>query len=367
MAHIYCGDERRLDPEVFAAVKELPDSYWILAEFDLSRNVDWFIIRASQNREPSLLILTELKRVSQPLEGDINGPWSIWSPERQAWALYDTSEQSMNPYWQAVDTGNALKEWLWNNQSRYLNRSSSFNEREEAFKIWPDLLILSPRGTRHRLPFRPSNGYGRWFYDIDQWIHHIDSWRPKDSNIDLAPDEIEKLAGLLNLTKIWSGGGSAVFSVPEMPSTPSTDDLLRRITALERRVAALERQVSAGGRQSTVEQVAPSSAPPTSPRLRQAGERWGVDLERTMADAIRSTAAQGKLRIFPTIIEEMNLRLGFNLGDRDYLGYGSAPMLFNQAVAEGLIRYGPSQGSSPTVYLADEPLPATAPAAVRAD
>ncbi len=356
MAHIFCGDERRLDPDVLAAVKTLPDSYWVLAEFDLSRNVDWFIVRASQNREPSLLILTELKRVGQPLEGDINGSWSIWSPELQRWSPYDTNEQSMNPYWQAVDTGNALKEWLWNNQSRYLDRPAPNGEREEAFKIWPDLLILSPPATHHRLPFRPSNGYGRWFYDVEQWIYHIDSWRPKESNIDLSPAEVQRLAELLNLTKIWSGGIEP--AVPEEPDTemPATDELLQRIAALERRVAALERDFD-GEAYTAVDQLL-SSSTPTSPRLAKTGERWGVDLERTMADAIRSTASQGKLRIFPTIIEEMNLRLGFRLSDRDYLGYGSAPMLFNQAAAEGFIRYGPNQGPSPTVYLRDEPEPA---------
>jgi hypothetical protein len=300
MAHIFCGDERRLDTDVLEAVKTLPDSYWVLAEFDLSRNVDWFIVRASQNSEPSLLILTELKRVSQPLEGDINGSWSIWSPELQSWTAYETSEQSMNPYWQAVDTGNALKEWLWNNQSRYLDRPAPNGEREEAFKIWPDLLILSPPSTHHRLPFRPSNGYGRWFYDVDQWIHHIDSWRPKESNIDLSPVEIQKLAELLSLSKIWSGGSDVVVPVEYEAETPGNEELLGRISALERRVTALERELAADG--AYPEDQLLSSTTPTSPRLHLAGERWGVDIERTMADAIRSTASQGKLRVFPTII-----------------------------------------------------------------
>jgi hypothetical protein len=354
MAHVFCGDTSRVDAEVLAAVKTLPNSYWVLAEFDLSRNIDWFIIRASQQSEPSLLILTELKRAGQALEGDINGAWSMWSPDLGRWVVYEGNEQSMNPYWQAVDTGNALKEWLWNNQTRYMERGPYGNENEESFKIWPDLLILSPPTVHHRLPFRPSNGYGRWFYDIEQWMRHIESWRPKDSNIDLRANEIQRLTEILSLTRIWPEDPAEIESDLFEPEDEDASALLGRIVALERRVAGLERALN--GAQRPASRPASHTAP-TSPSLESVGQRWNIDLQRTMVDAIRSAAAQGKARVFPTIIEEMNLRLGFKLSDREYLGYGSATMLFNQAVVEGLIQYGPHQGPSPTVYLRDEPAP----------
>lgn len=72
MARIFAGELSMIDQEVFDTLKLLPDTFCVFAEFDIGRNIDWFIIRPDT---PSTLILTELKRSSKPIRGAVNGLW----------------------------------------------------------------------------------------------------------------------------------------------------------------------------------------------------------------------------------------------------------------------------------------------------
>jgi hypothetical protein len=249
MARIYTGDIQAVDPEILEAVKGLPDDYWVFAAFNIGRDVDWLIIREScSSNQPSVMIVTELKRVSRPLRAvSENAAWELQNSSDE-WQYIDPSnENDTNYYWQAVHTANALKEWLWNNQRFY--SASDEIEAENVFKVWPDLLILSPPGTRHRLPLKPTSKYGQWSYGITEWLGHIRSWQPK-FGISLTSSEILKLVEALGL-RLVSGVSPITDLKPSegghtVPAFPDWLQPLRdRIVFLEDKVKDLECRLNA--------------------------------------------------------------------------------------------------------------------------
>lgn len=205
MAHIFAGELARIDPEVLEAVKELPDDFWIFAEFNVGRNVDWFIIRPKSD-EPSTLILTELKRSTRPIRGSGDGYWERMA-ENGEWEELPSNGKDMNYYWQTVNSANALADWLWNYQRLYLERPDV--RPADQFRVWPNLLLLSPAGVQHRLPLGPTNKYGRWFYDIPSWLQHVTGWNSR-MGIELTEREVANLADALQLERIWGPDASAV-------------------------------------------------------------------------------------------------------------------------------------------------------------
>lgn len=268
MAHVYAGELSMIDQEVFDAIKRLPDSFWAFAEFNIGRNVDWFIVRPD---EPSTLILTELKRASKPLRGAVNGLWEKQSPTGE-WEELPANGTDTNPYWQAVNSANALADWLWNNQQLY--RETNDIRPSGDFRVWPDLLLLSPPGTQHRLPLAPPSRYGRWWFNVEEWLRHVDGWTPR-TGVRLTPREVENLAESLRLTEIWSGGevsGGLRPAVEPIEPPVSTFDVYSFATylqGLEERLARLERQVAA------------LAAPPTSlePATPEPREEDGTELQ----------------------------------------------------------------------------------------
>lgn len=244
MAHIYAGELSMIDEEVLDAVKRLPDTFWAFAEFNIGRNIDWFIVRPD---EPSTLILTELKRVSKSLRGDVNGLWEKQNPAGD-WEEMPANGTDTNPYWQAVNTANALADWLWNNQQLY--REAGDIRPSGEFRVWPDLLVLSPPGMQHRLPLAPPSRYGRWWFNLEEWLRHVDAWMPK-TGARLTAQEIENLASALRLTEVWSGGrvdgGLPPARRPFEPPTPNYDvqSFATYLQGLEGRIAQLEQQVAA--------------------------------------------------------------------------------------------------------------------------
>jgi len=256
MTHIYAGELSMIDPEVLNAIKRLPDSFWAFAEFNIGRNVDWFIVRPD---ERSTLILTELKRASTPFRGEVNGLWDKQSPTGE-WEEAPANNTDTNPYWQAVNTANALADWLWNNQQLY--REVNDIRPSGEFRVWPDLLLLSPPGTQHRLPLSPPSRYGRWWFTVEEWLRHVDAWMPK-TGVQLTPREVENLATSLRLTEIWPGGDAddALRPVagPIKSPTPSfnVNAFATYLQSLDDRLTRLEQQMAALSAPDPLEQDDP--------------------------------------------------------------------------------------------------------------
>jgi hypothetical protein len=240
MARIFAGELSMIDQEVLDTLKRLPDSFWVFAEFNIGRNIDWFIIRPDA---PSTLILTELKRSSKPIRGAVNGLWEKLSITGE-WGELPTSGTDTNPYWQAVNSANALADWLWNNQQLY--RETADIRPAADFRVWPDLLLLSPPGTIHRLPLAPPSRYGRWWFNTDDWMRHVRGWSPK-SGITLTTDEVSNLVAALRLTEIWSGGEVELPPLPPIATTPASDtaaSFVGWLQGIDQRITRLENELA---------------------------------------------------------------------------------------------------------------------------
>jgi hypothetical protein len=243
VAQIYAGNPEKVDPEILATAKQLPDDFVAFAEFDIERNIDWFIIHLRPN-DPASLILTELKRTTKRLRGDVNGPWEE-SADDLLWSPMLSSGREINPYQQATAAANAMKEWLWVHQRFFLDTP---DERpEESFKVWPDLLILGPGGVSPILPLRPPSRFGYWFHSIDRWLNHLRTWRSLPSGVVLDEGNVRRLAEQLRLQQIWPD--PSVLAVQAATAAPSAEagtavagleSILARLEELERRVARLE-------------------------------------------------------------------------------------------------------------------------------
>lgn len=201
MAHVFIGNRTKVDEEVLSRASALPDDYWVFAEFDITgRNIDWFISRAvpAGTYEPqhSVLILTELKRTSGAIEGAVDEIWRLRAGDGTWSELEPNSQTDLNYYWQSVNAANALSQWLWNNQQRFLDPGNIRQMGE--FKVWPDLLILSPPDIIHRLPLQPPTRYGQWWYRIEDWFRHVETWRPR-IGVGLTEDNLRLLAQALGL------------------------------------------------------------------------------------------------------------------------------------------------------------------------
>ncbi len=249
MARIYIGEPSKVDQEVLEKVKELPDEFWVFAEFNIGRNIDWFIVREVpdnlRDSRKSTMILTEVKRLERPLRGtSIHLSWEELDSVGQWQEIICSNRQDRNYYWQAVNTANELSRWLWNNSPIF--RANRRPTAGEEFKVWPDLLILGYReATPPRLPIRPETGYGQWWYAPDEWLRHIEEWFPK-IGVPLTGEELAGLAEALHLEPV---------AQPVRPATPAAPDaaavltgflslvqgLVQRIETLETRTADIER------------------------------------------------------------------------------------------------------------------------------
>lgn len=242
MAHIFAGDRTRIDEEVLQAVSLLPDDFWVFVEFNVGRNVDFFIVRPKEG-EPATFILTEVKRLTRPIRGVSDGIWERETESGEWEEIPPGNGKDLNPYWQSVNSANALSDWLWNFQRMYLERPEV--QPADQFRVWPNLLLLSPPGVQHRLPLGPTNKYGRWFYSLEPWLGHVSAWHSR-MGLALTPREAANLADALQLERIAGPEPRAANPAPELLSSAdgaSGDELalfmiwLRR---MEQRITRLE-------------------------------------------------------------------------------------------------------------------------------
>ncbi len=376
MARIFAGNEALVDPDVLDAVKRLSNDFFVFAEFDIDRrNIDWLIIRAATGGREDLLssaaILTELKRVSAPITGTVQDEWRV---ERIDGTIETVGAgQEKNPYWQAVAAANALRSWLWNHHKLFLDPGVDASELQESnFSVWPDVLILPRRDQiiEHRLPVRPTNGFGMWWFELDRWLQHVTTWRPnqRDRTRRFSEQELLRLAELLDTHEIHHGEALPIEAARPAIASVSNDlelsfhpmiSYLRRlegqITELQRRVSELE---------SRGEQPVASRSIAIDDGL-QPGVKAMIPREQAtvLADISRSFAMAGRRAVFPQVIKEIDRLLGINLKKSQYENFGSARGYFDQARDEGIIEFGPPDESGATTILPATDQPPAEPVA----
>lgn len=405
MARVFVGNDAMVDRDVLDAVKRLPDDFFVFAEFDIDRrNIDWLIVRATNPQDDASVsgaILTELKRVSAPITGTVHDEWRVDRIDGTSDVI--SGGQEKNPYWQAVAAANGLRGWLWNHHRLFCDDRDLAERQEANFSVWPDVLILGRHGQQfdHRLPVRPTTGYGMWWFDLDRWLTHVQSWKPnqRERTRRFSEQELVRLAGLVGAreiehTPVMAITVAAPAAHAAQPAAPAAglvaalDPLARhlagldaQIAALTARVAALEAAMAATAALPAIEPngAAPAVTPAKSPRrqsraavtraVTQDGNAADVaaastavatsqvadgpipsDQAAALADVARGMQAAGRRAVFPAVLKELELRLGYSLKQHRYAGLGGAKAYFEQARAQGIIQYGPlDESGAPTI------------------
>ncbi len=200
MAPLYAADITKVAPEVLSAARALPEDVILFTEFTVNgREVDLMALRPRPSA-PCTLMVAEIKGACRPIRGTDNGPWEIQT-ENGSWEPWHTRYRDSSAYRQVVATANAVAEWLWLNQPRFL-ASNGGTLPKKAFSVWPDVIIESPPGVEHQLPLGPSSRYGGWFYGIEPWVQHVAAWSSRASVVSLTTDDVIRLAAALDLSPV---------------------------------------------------------------------------------------------------------------------------------------------------------------------
>lgn len=376
MAKIYCGNRSLLPPsaDVLARLRDLDDDYTVLLEFDVpNANIDCIILKASPDGRPSTFILTEIKHVSGRLRGMENTAWYVTRNGIET-PLSASNGDDLNPWQQTLRALNAFREWFRVNQTVFLDRPAILEVGE--VKVWPMLLVVwrdQPENQRHALPIHPSSRFGSFAFSLDQWIRFVEQWKPTQG-IAITQGDITRIVEALHLNPVLpeeidhlaaEAGIAMPVSTPTSPLAasgvtpaailPWAEAFVTWAAAVEDRLARIEAQLSLAS------EASPSRTPidPPSPVERPTPQRRILsDEEREALILAVGDAARSGRRMFPEVLSALNVRLGYDLKGRHFNGFLRLKPFLDQAVEEGIIRYGPLAGPAPTVYLPDEWIPA---------
>ena len=123
---------------------------------------------------------------------------------------------------------------------------------------------------------------------------------------------------------------------------------VRVAVRLSRRIRELEAALAIQRGESRASNV---HVEPAVPAVRRP---WTDEEKAAVRDAVTAARLNGKSRALPTILEYMNRALGYNLPETRYNGFGTAKAMFEQAVEDGIVKFGEYRGPNPTVYLPEE-------------
>ncbi|CAN5582628.1 hypothetical protein BH09CHL1_BH09CHL1_26600 [soil metagenome] len=368
MARIFAGNEALVDPDVLEAVKRLSNDFFVFAEFDIDRrNIDWLIIRIASGTREDLLssaaILTEMKRISAPITGTVQDEWKV---ERIDGTVETVGAgQEKDPYWQAVAAANALRSWLWNHHKLFCDDGADAGELQESnFSVWPDVLILPRRDQviEHRLPVRPTNGFGMWWFELDRWLQHVTTWRPnqRDRTRRFTERELVRLAELLDTHEIHRGEATAPEVIRQVANghhdlEASFNPMIAYLRRLESQISELRQRVSqleAAATHPSIEIVVPEA-----PDNARNGSTTFLPREHAaiVSGTARAFAMSGRRAVFPAVLKDVERQLGVSLKQSQYQGFGSARAYFDQARDQRLIEYGPlDESGAPTILPVDD-------------
>jgi hypothetical protein len=290
-----------------------------------------------------------------------------------------------------INTVNTFREWLYNNQRRFLSGTDGQVYPEAAVKVWPNLLILSdPQETVHRLPLKPHNGFGAYHFHLGEWARRAWGWTPRDG-LQLTASELADLSRVLGVQALPHEPSRAIretFSTAPLPNEDDEDDDISIpsldwlegfavwASDLEQRVQRLEQQIARVSSENSAAQITPKKAPEfpepasrSNPRPSDGATPPVVDRpltedeRRLITTALASLKESGKNRDFPCLFSEMHRIVGGpTFKSRNFNGFGSAMSMMNRAVEDGLVVYGPPDANGiPTVFFPEETIPDSSP------
>lgn len=235
MARIYAGELTRIDVDVLERLQqELPDDFYVFAEVNVGRNVDVFVIRPMGSR-PAVMVAAELKRVFRPLKGSTDGVWKEKGADGVWRTISPSNRQDINHHWQSVNATNALRRWLWLNQSRF--RSSKSSVPGSQMRAWPHLVLYGLPREAHELPDGPITRFGEWFFNVGAWIDSLSRQKAYEG-MPVSDQEIERLIEALGLLSLPDQ--TSLRALSEHRAADAVTDALRD---LQRRVLALEAEL----------------------------------------------------------------------------------------------------------------------------
>lgn len=391
MAHVYVGNLPKANVDILDAFLELDDSYWVFAEFTIgsgprSRQVDWLILRAVPDDRPtgafSTLIVAEQKETTATLTGLEN---NVWNEHRNGVdsPLVMSNRQDLNPLQQAINTGNAVKDWLWNHERLFVDQDRPPYAVDD-FNVWPTLLIVSPPDVQHRLPRRLY--YGAIWLGVDGWLGAIRSWVPR-RGLQLTRAELERLArvvadssGIAPWDPPRPADGGQPVPLPPVTSDPeqplgdqpegkdeeagpndlAPDDLGPTETTVVGLAWLNDLAAWVGETERRLERLERGSTPPAPRPTRRsvrADDRFTPEERRMVEMALRRVRDRSGKPDFPNVFSELrSLNGGESLKNANFLGWGSGRTMMDQAVAEGWLAYGPVDlNGLPTLCLVEQP------------
>lgn len=375
MPKIFFGNRSHLadNVDVIAKLDELGDDYYVLLEVEVAGvNIDCIVIRPSETDKPSTFTLTEIKHVQGRVRGVENGPWLINRNGIET-PMPSSNPSDANPWNQTIRALNSFRDWLALNQMVFRHRDQPADSKD--FRVWPMLLLVwsGHENEHHALPLQPSTKFGTFTFSVDQWISYTKSWEP-NKGLAFTQEDIESLVRTLNLSPLTDAMKADLIKNQRLTSYAHDDQPVEPIhipspdmslpwarqfvewaESMTKRVACLEQKLAAA--ESVVVRPAPRSNGSAPPREDPVVRSLTNEETHALRNAVDYVVQMDKPRSFPNVLAYLNMALGYDLKSRDYNGFLRARAFFDQAVADGLIRYGPEIGPAPSIYMAGEAIP----------
>ena len=177
MARFHHGVESALDPELSAALRELPDHYHVLIGFNVPRTTrvaEALVLRLAG--EQSAMFMVSTIRMDAPLRGQAQGPWEILIEEdgERFWEEYIPPLGDTNPLLGLQYTANKCQDWIAANLPALEDPLHPWRVDVHP-QVFPRLLILSDH------PVEVERHSWVWYFDdSQQLVEHLEAWRPRD-------------------------------------------------------------------------------------------------------------------------------------------------------------------------------------------
>lgn len=309
MAQVYLGNAESVDRGTLDALQRLPDDFYILAEWRIprtSRQVDFLV--AHVNEPMCAVFLVEGKNDSRRLRGTADGVWEFEDPSRaDTWLPYPPpNERDRNPLQQAINTANAIKDWLISMQALLADPGDSWIDPYENLTVFPRLVMPFANPLNQLQTDRFA-----WRYDsYDDLVNGIFGFRGRRP-FHVSQGMMIRMAEQLGLRPYQTQApaprdtdSSVVLEIRRLASQVAL--LQRDVADMRRLIQTMSQAQRPAARYERPEPRPAERAAPISPRevqLRDAAFDHLVDLLEELREENIS-------RMFPLVNEEVRQKFG---------------------------------------------------------